>query len=568
MKRQIIIVLALMGAMLTTHTASAQVRVGGATMNRDVMMAWDFAELSRTQTFGTSRAMGMGGAFTSLGADMTSMTLNPAGLGMYRGNEFSITPLVSLGRAETANTQEWAGNSANQFAMSNVGAVMNVFQSGSRTVSSLTVGFGINRIADFNTRTSFSYESRFDPASGKPVSSIADAFAQQLQFSYKDGPILPDKAEDGSPNGHLAYRDPYFWPAVMAYKSAMIHLNSAGNRWGRDAIGHNASILRSMDAINSGSINEFEISVGANIQNIVYFGATIGIQNVHKTTDFVYGEDYGYFNNEDGRARNAAGNLLPAQLDYADLWQRTVLDGVGASLKLGIIVRPVAGLRLGVAFHTPTYYSLDRSYMGGMDYLLQSHQEQTADEGRVESPAQYDEAGNSWDFISPSRLMLGASYTFGRFAIVSVDYERDWYNGIRVKNTPGGIAFSKEDYKMDMKENFCATNALRAGIELRPMPSLAVRLGGGYTTSMLKDEELAYEIPQTTTSHYFTAGLGVNFSRNVTLDAAYQNLTENQSSYRLFYSEAPAYDGISPTSELFSSKLTRHFITLTLGVRF
>ena len=51
---------------------------------------------------------------------------------------------------------------------------------------------------------------------------------------------------------------------------------------------------------------------------------------------------------------------------------------------------------------------------------------------------QYDEAGNSLDFVSPTRLMFGASSTFGKFAVVSVDYERDWYNGIRVKNVPDG----------------------------------------------------------------------------------------------------------------------------------
>ena len=31
--------------------------------------------------------MAMAGAFTSLGADLTSMAINPAGLGMYRHNE-------------------------------------------------------------------------------------------------------------------------------------------------------------------------------------------------------------------------------------------------------------------------------------------------------------------------------------------------------------------------------------------------------------------------------------------------------------------------------------------------
>ena len=68
---------------------------GGSVLNRDMLWASDFAELSRTHLFGTARVMGMGGAFTSLGADLSSMALNPAGLGMYRSNEFSFTPRVA-----------------------------------------------------------------------------------------------------------------------------------------------------------------------------------------------------------------------------------------------------------------------------------------------------------------------------------------------------------------------------------------------------------------------------------------------------------------------------------------
>lgn len=53
----------------------------------------------------------------------------------------------------------------------------------------------------------------------------------------------------------------------------------------------------------------------------------------------------------------------------------------------------------------------------------------------------------------------------------------------------------------------------------------------------------------------------------VTLDFAYQYLSEKQSQYRLFYGCDEAgrfvYD-----SGLFETSLKRHFITMTFGVRF
>ncbi len=567
MKSRIIVLIA---ALLGTSALSAQTpaapeyRFGGLAFNRDLMMAWDFAELARPQTFGTARATGMGGAFVSLGADLTSMSLNPAGLGMYRSSEFSITPLVALSRAATPGTESWAGNNKNRFAMANAGIALNVYQNASNALTSVTVGFGMNRIADFNTRYSYSTESRYDAAAGRSVPSIADLFAAQLRQSN----VYPDRKSESDPNGLLDYRNPYFWPAVEAYKSAMIYVNPATGQWERDAIGADASVLRSVDVQQQGSINEFAISAGANINNIVYVGATLGIQSVYKRSDVVYGEDYGYFDSSDGLARDEFGAVRPAQLEYADLWQRTVVEGSGVNFKLGVVVRPVEGLRLGMAFHTPTYYSLERSYRSGMDYLLLSNEGGESVAGRAESPVQYDEGGDNWEFVSPSRLMFGASYTFGKTAILSVDYERDWYNGMRVKNIPRGADFSEEDYKADFKENFCATNAVRAGLEIRPLPILALRAGGGYTSSLLQDQSLAYEVPQTTESYYFTAGAGVNVSRSVTIDVAYQHLTEKQSQYMLFYAFDKASGDFASSSGLFDTSLTRHFLLLTLGVRF
>ena len=164
--------------------------------------------------------------------------------------------------------------------------------------------------------------------------------------------------------------------------------------------------------------------------------------------------------------------------------------------------------------------------------------------------------------------MFGASYAFGNFAVVSVDYERDWYNGIRVKGHPQAIDMTKEDYKLDFKENFCATNSIRAGIEFKPMPVFALRVGGGYTSSMLRDESLAYEFPQSTDSYYITAGLGANLSKNIVFDLAYQYLSQQQSQYRLFYSYDQAAGAFIASSDLYNTSLTRHFISMTIGFRF
>lgn len=549
---------------------------GGSVLNHDMMWATDMAQLSRTHVFGTSRAMGMGGAFVSLGADLTSMSLNPAGLGMYRRNEVSVTPLVPVSHASTAGTQSWVGNNKTRFAVANVGAALNVFESPSGNLTSLTIGLGMNRIADFNTRYSFSSESLFDPVSGAYMPTIADIFSQQLNTSG----LTPADFKNQWPN-------PNMWPAVLGYDGYMVGYfgddetnPNPNNPWGVQRIGGNASVLHSMDVVNSGSINEFTLSVGGNINNIVYFGASLGIQSVHKATDVTYQEEYGYFNT-DGLATGPNGQGLPEQLDMMNLYQRTVLDGSGVNFKLGVVVRPVAGLRLGAAFHTPTYYSLDRTYRAGITSLVRENATGKTVEVGNDTPTAENAGTDGWNFTSPARLMFGASYTFGNVAIVSVDYERDWYNGIRVKNIPEGTAFttesgyvfSPEALKQQFKDHFKGTNSIRAGVEVKPLPMLALRAGGGYTDSMLKDRDYSVNnayagMPMTYESWYFSAGVGVNLSRSTTLDVAYQNVSEKMTDYQLFFSRDMTTGQMKTWSGLYDTKLTRHYISMTLSYRF
>lgn len=590
MKKQILLALAACtlfgGGIAGAQTPSPACQFGGLAFGHDLMSVWDFGEMSRTQQFGTSRVMGMGGAFASLGADLSSMSINPAGLGMYRNGEMSITPLFAMARADRTRQifddgsmdadNGLGSNRKNRFALGNAGVAMNVYKSPRSTFTSVTLGFGVNRIADFNRHFSFSTPIAHNPEWGA-IPSIADLYAHQLQYGEYGHPVFPERGEGpDNPNGKLDFNGTsYFWPAVLAYKGAMTHVTGMDKErlWERDAIGDNASIRRGADMSNTGSINEFTLSVGTNIKNIVYIGASFGIQSVSRSTTVIYSEDYSYPDNGTPQtALDASGRPLPAQLEYADIWQRSEVSGAGINLKLGVIVRPTRSLRLGVAFHTPTYYTLDRAYQAGIDYKLYSHHEQTVHEGGEYSPRMYDEADFAWEFTSPARLMFGASYMFGRTAILSVDYERDWFNGIRVKNAPGGnFTIAPSAFNRRIRNTFRATNNVRAGLEIKPVQHLALRAGGGYSSSMLDDSSAAYDTPTTTDSWYFTLGAGIRLGQRISLDVAYQRLTENRSQYYLFYEDVLDESGQwTPglDSGIYETAFKRHFVSLTMSYRF
>lgn len=561
-------------ALLLAGTAVAQpysYEVGGMTLSNDALSTADLANLSRQQfTFGTARSMAMAGAFTSLGADQASMVINPAGLGMYQRDEVAITPLLTVAESSTAGTSPYEQSSRTRLGLGNIGVVFNIHESSSQLIS-VSMGLSYTRLADYNYQSSFSY--------GGADASIADAMSVLLEaggaFVNSGGTIMMNNASNWG-------IDPIFWPAVAGYKTYLVDQNANGV-WYPSEIGANAAIEGGMTLRSRGSAGELSWAIGANYDNKLYFGFTFGIQTLYQKKSLYYGEAYSYGggNGYDSptQAVDGDGYLLPKVMQSMGLQQNMTVDGTGINFKLGVIYRPVEQLRLGLAFHSPTFYTLDRRYdlsMATLSLGETSPTNPTTHEYTSETMSDLleDSGPNTWDFCSPSRLMLGASYTFGAMAVLSVDYERAWYNGIRVKNQPYLPYGQREgDFKQDFKNYFQGTNTFRVGLEVRPIPMVALRGGYGIIGSALKDSDTILSQPIDTKTNYFTLGAGISLGRNCALDLAYCNATTEQSEYLLFYGNRYPDTSSSEQAEIhesmrFSTERTRHNIALTFSVKF
>lgn len=557
----------LLGGVATAQTYE----LGGLAFSNDALSTADLANLSQQQFhFGTARSMGMAGAFTSLGADQAAMVLNPAGLGMYQRNEFAVTPMISITDAKTNGAIPYEENSRSRFGLGNLGAVFNLHE-GSGKLLSVSMGVGYTRLADYNYQSSFSYRGA--------DASIADAMAVMLEaggaYVGSGGAITMD----GATNWGI---DPLFWPAVAGYKSYLVDQNAHGV-WYPAEIGANASIDGGTTLRSRGSAGEISFSIGGNYDNKLYFGFTFGIQTLYQRKTLYYGEAYSYGggNGYDSptQAVDAEGNLLPNVMQAMGLQQRMTVDGTGMNAKFGVIYRPISNLRIGLAFHTPTFYTVERRYdlsistrsLGETSPTNPTTHEYTSD---ILSEVLEDEGPNAWEFCSPARLMAGISYTLGNIALISVDYERAWFNGIRVKNQPFlPYGQDKEDFKQDFKHYFQGTNTLRMGVEVRPIPMVALRAGYGLIGSALKDDQTILSQPIDNKTNYFTIGAGLNLGRNCTIDLAYCHATTEQTEYMLFYGNRYPATQSSEKAEIyesdrFSTEYTRHNVALTFSVRF
>ncbi len=514
------------------------------------------ARLTQPQLYGTARSMAMANAFTSLGADMASLSINPAGLGMYRHNEFSLTPLVTTMNS-TNSTASYGGNSKTRFALGNLGMVYNLYEGTGRVVS-VNLGIGYNRIADLNYRTSLQYENPYDGKNKAP--SILDVMVGQLTVNG----LYPNS--DGF-LGYYGENYPDLWGAMMAYNSYLLNVYDDG--WEADRLGANADVGHFYDLESRGSVGEYDLSFGMNIDNRFYVGATFGIQSLSQRIDIYYGEDYQYRGEP---AVNSDGAELIEQADYMHYNQAASMSGVGVNFKLGLIYRPIEALRIGFAFHSPTFWSIDRSYAGQMAARLYNNDTKEYFYQDTNTDGSWTDSGSdSYRLTAPSRLMFGASYSFGSRAIVSVDYERDWYNGIRTTQYPFWVPDQSIYHRSAFKQKFCATNTLRIGAEFKPIERLSLRAGFSYTSSMVRNAALTESSPLPEQVLYYTAGIGFALSRRITLDLAYQYCQTTNSDYRLFYSvKLPENGPAEPIdrSKSLSTDYTRHNAALTLNVKF
>ena len=548
MKRFISIVAVLL---VTISVAEAQ-STSGILLNRDIIPASSLLTLSQRESSGTARSMAMGGAFTSLGGDLASFGYNPAGFGMYQRNEISITLGLGIAQAKNYNAYNTAGNNAVRFAMNNFGASFKVYES-SKKLTAINFAVGYNKVADYN----------YDIAYQGPqtTSSLADAFAD---IANANSLLINSDGKISDSNGYIDYEmNPYFWGSVMGYKAGLI--NKGSNGWYPDEIANGAKMTQYTSLQSRGSAGEFSFAFGFNINNIVYLGASLDIQSIQRKQTIYYNEYIDY----EGAQPNATE--YPYQLRDFQFGQTFAVDGTGVGAKFGIVVRPIAPLRIGFAVHTPSYYSMAYRYSASLSSAALSAGDNpygwNVDNGYVyadeNTPTLRDSGDYRWEFSTPTRLLAGVSYTIGKYAIISADYEYSASRSLKWIYTPAGTGYTNETLDNSLR----GTHTVRGGIEAKPVPWFALRVGGGYRSSVLNSDYdfVAFSEPVADKFWYASAGVGFRLSEQTSIDLAYQYRNTRYSDYYSFYTKLGDTPNASP---LYGLDIVNHNIALTFAFRF
>ena len=508
-----------------------------------------FDALRFSQNFyeGTARFTSMGGAFAALGGDFTSLSINPAGIGVYRGIEFSMTPAISYSR--TSSAYENVGgvkDTHTKFGFSNMGFVSPVYiSSSSKGLVNMNVAVGYNKMNNFNSSTS----SRGRNIAGNH--SLLDNIVYQAN-------TIGYHVDELTANNPYDSRDMYVsdWPVILAWQSNLLTNTGTNSFDSKVTYGDHNKFAQT---VSEGAIGEYVISFGGNISHKFYFGFTMGIQDVDYESNRYYQE----------------AMINPVDLNSFSYRESFRTNGTGYNFKAGVIYRPIPSLRLAFAAHTPTYFYLTDEYNASMRADISGF----GLYGRSSATPT-----NFYDYRinSPYKLIFGGAYTFKSYGLISVDYELVDYSSMRLKEDTHYLSNYNEQApfyaeNQMIKNTFRAASNFRVGIEGNLPWRISLRAGYGYYGSPYKSsagkdtgyyEDSRGNLMTPTysmgignyTSNVYSAGIGYRFKVGF-IDFAY-SLTETKVNYALdSYNEFGVMDGVE-------TKTNFNRFALTLGFKF
>ena len=359
---------------------------------------------------GTARYMSMGGAFGALGGDASALKDNPAGLGVYRTGEFSAT---LSGLMQSVNSA-WYGSK--ESASSGLGLKFNnasyimavpLWENKTSGLMHSNFSFSYNRVKNFN---------RVMKASATTSSSFTDFLAgfTEENRGTDSNPFYinaNDLSYQGGLNDPYDYRNNMPWLSVLAYQGHLIDQENPNTKWVPAMLAEGESADAVSIVTESGGIGEYSFGWGGNFNNNLFLGANLNFSDISYSLNSIITENL------------PGGNFS---------WRNELSQsGMGVNLKLAWLL-PTNYLRLGAAFHTPTYYSISETGYARVSY------DSKVDDMRNHTSVPDEGSNQTFNFQSPLQAQVSAAYLFGRKGLISMEYNFINYTEMKLSDIRGG----------------------------------------------------------------------------------------------------------------------------------
>lgn len=478
-----------------------------AALSANAQETYENAKLAGEDLNGTARYVGMGGAMEALGADISTIGTNPAGIGLFRHSNVSI----SGGLLMQSDGKDFSNGKKTNLSFDQIGGVYST-----RTGQKSFINFGFNYHKGKNFDYILNAANSLDGSSQNKQSYIKGALGNQKVGGFNVG-----KNKDGQNIGYVDATSSdvaYTWSQIdYLYWNSLIP-SSTGTYNYEKATGY------TLDRAHTGYIGNYDFAVSGNINDRVYLGLTFGMKDVHYKAYSEYCESF----NSNGAAVVSDNRKV---------------TGSGFDITAGVIVRPVAEspFRIGAYVKSPTWYDLTTSNVTGLVYV----------QGTT-SKVSY--ISNSYDFKlwTPWKFGFSLGHTVGNYLALGATYEYENFSNINSRVNDGGYynyygeyyESSTADKNMNAraKEVLKGVSTLKLGVEYKLVSNVALRMGYNYVSAMYdKDAQKDPGIASLGTAYAsatdytnwsainrFTLGVGYQV-KNFNIDLAYQYSAQNGS---------------------------------------
>ena len=530
-----------------------------AALSANAQETYENAKLAGEDLNGTARYVGMGGAMEALGADISTIGSNPAGIGLFRHSNVSL----SAGLLMQSDGKEFSNGKKTNLSFDQIGGVYTT-----RTGQKSFLNFG------FNYHKSKNFDYILNAAGSLNGSSQnKQSYIKGILGDENSGGFFVRKDNNGKNVGYVDATPPlpstppkvaYTWSQIDdLYWNSLIP-GSTGTYNYEKATGY------TLDRAHTGYIGNYDFAVSGNLNDRVYLGLTFGMKDVNYKGYSEYRENL----------NNTPGVLVRDERK---------VTGSGFDITAGVIVRPVAEspFRIGAYVKSPTWYDLTTSNTTGLVYAQGTKNKESY-------------ISNSYDFKmwTPWKFGFSLGHTIGNNIALGATYEYENYANINSRVNNGGYydyyydqyyesSIPDKNMNAHTKEVLKGVSTLKLGIEYKPVSNVALRMGynyvgAKYASDRQKDPGLAsLGTAYSSTTDYtnwgeinrFTLGVGYQVKK-FNIDLAYQ-YSAQKGSFAPFsnvkditYTSGTTTITESNIASITDVKNNRSQLLLTLGYRF
>lgn len=488
---------------------------------------YESANTTEQDLNGTARYIGMGGAMEALGADVSTITSNPAGVAFFRKAQISMTAGFNNIEGNSVLGAKKVRPSFDQ-----IGVVIPVDNDG---LSNYNIGFNYHKSRNFGGLTD--------------VAGSFDGNASQNKLSFnKWNNGLGDKGMNTFNQIDFLYDETFFGGKTNPLQDDFLNADKYEMR--RNTKGYEGT---------------FDFNLSANFNSRIYLGLTVGLHALSYKSESEYYESLS----------NNMGSVTVN--DYREI------SGSGVDVKFGAIFRPVedSPFRLGMYVNSPIFYELstDNSTMltQTTGFGIPSKHSTESYDFHLNTPWKF---GLSLGHTIGNVFAFGATYEYSDYTNLDnrvidggyYDYDGYWQDE------------SSSDRQMNRhtSRTLKGVSTFKIGGEYKPAQNVSVRLGYNYVSPKYcldgyKDGTVdsygSYYASQTDYTNWkatnrFTCGLGLAVDNHFSIDLAYQYSMRDGEFFPFMSYEGdknPSFDNVASKVNVSDN---RHQFAATLSYRF